>query len=223
MSRLETFTDAAFAFALTLLAVSLDPPTNWEGLMLALRGVPAFLAGATLLMMFWWGHHSWSRRYELDDGTTLLLTCLLVFTVLVYVYPLRFMAGVLFTWIGLLTGLPLGPAGDLGIRGPAEINAMFVIYGLGFTAMCSSLLLLHVHAWRQRDALGLSEPERHELVGDLRSWAIVAVTGLLSVVVAALSADDSPVLAGFVYMILPVVMPAHAVWHTRRTEPAVAS
>lgn len=221
MSRLETFTDAAFAFALTLLAVSLDPPTNWEGLMLALRGVPAFVAGAALLMMFWWGHHQWSRRYELDDGTTVLLTCLLVFTVLVYVYPLRFMAGVLFTWVGMLTGLPLGPSGDLGVRGAADINAMFVIYGLGFTAMCAALVLLHLHAWRKREELRLSALQRLELLGEFRSWAILAVTGLLSVVVAALSPDDAPVLAGFVYMILPVVMPAHAAWHERRTGSAV--
>src|SRR3712207_3284734 len=80
MTRIETFTDAAFAFALTLLVVSLDPPTPVTGLLGALREVPAFLLSATLLRMFWWGHHEWSRRFGLDDGPTVVLSCALVCT-----------------------------------------------------------------------------------------------------------------------------------------------
>ena len=70
MTRVETFTDAAFAFALTLLVISLQPPTSFNDLLTALRGVPPFLLSASMLMMFWWGHHQWSRRYGLDDMWT---------------------------------------------------------------------------------------------------------------------------------------------------------
>ena len=82
MTRIETFTDAAFAFALTLLVVSLVPPTTFGQLGLALRAVPAFFLSA------------------------LVLSCALVFTVLVYVYPLRFMFALMMTWIAGMTGLP---------------------------------------------------------------------------------------------------------------------
>jgi hypothetical protein len=51
-----------------------------------------------------------------------------VFTVLVFVYPLRFMFGAMASWIGQLSGLPLGGAVD--IAGPADVNRLFVLYAL---------------------------------------------------------------------------------------------
>ena len=76
MTRIETFTDAAFAFALTLLVISLDFPNSYDGLISALQGVPAFALSAIMLMLFWSGHHIWSQRYGLDDALTIVLSCL---------------------------------------------------------------------------------------------------------------------------------------------------
>ena len=104
--------NAAFAFAVTLLVISFDAiPDSAQAMLEALKGVPAFGASFALLVMFWWAHASWSRRYGLDDGVTAVLSCVLVFTVLVYVYPLRFMSEICITWIGHLTGLPVGRSG----------------------------------------------------------------------------------------------------------------
>jgi hypothetical protein len=124
MTRIETFTDAAFAFALTMLVISMDPPASMTSLETALRHIPAFVLSASMLMTFWSGHHNWSRRFGLDDGPTIVLSCLLVFTMLVYVYPLRFMFSSMTAWIGSFMGLPIGPPLDsLGIRGMADVNA----------------------------------------------------------------------------------------------------
>lgn len=215
MTRLETFTDAAFAFALTLLVISLEPPTTSAELGKALREIPAFLGSGTLLMMFWWGHHSWSRRYGLDDGVTVLLSCLLVFTVLIYVVPLRFMFGMLFMSIELITGLPVGPA-ELQITGPGEVNTMFAIYGVGFTAMASSITLLYVHAWRRRSALELSGAETFETVSEAGVWLILLLTGSLSALLGLALGDSIPGAPGFVYMILPVATPLYARRRNRR-------
>ncbi|MCK7592058.1 TMEM175 family protein [Pseudomarimonas salicorniae] len=147
MTRIETFTDAAFAFALTLLVISLDPPTTMQSLSDTLVHVPGFLLGATLLMVFWNAHRRWSRRFGLDDSATTLLSCLLVFTVLLFVYPLRYMTSALSGFIASLTGLPVGPdIHSLGLAGQEDVNRMFVIYGVGFMAMSVSIVLLNVHA-----------------------------------------------------------------------------
>ena len=54
ITRLETFVDAAFAFAVTLLVVSFAAmPDTAAELYDALRRLPAFLAGVTILAMFW--------------------------------------------------------------------------------------------------------------------------------------------------------------------------
>ena len=42
VTRLESFSDAVFGFALTLLVVSLEVPKSFSDLMATMRGVPAF-------------------------------------------------------------------------------------------------------------------------------------------------------------------------------------
>src|SRR5678815_5860766 len=91
VSRLESFSDAVFGFALTLLVVSLDVPRTFSDLLNTMRGFPAFAICFILLAVIWNSHYKFSRRYGLDDGTTRFLTCVLLFIVLVYVYPLKFL------------------------------------------------------------------------------------------------------------------------------------
>ena len=50
MTRLETFIDAAFAFAVTMMVISVDRiPRNIEELFEAFKDVPAFLASIVVL------------------------------------------------------------------------------------------------------------------------------------------------------------------------------
>lgn len=72
-TRLEAFTDAAFAFSLTLLVIAGDNvPTSFDEFILALKSIPAFIASAALLLMFWYSHMRWSQRYCLCDTPTIL-------------------------------------------------------------------------------------------------------------------------------------------------------
>jgi len=206
-TRIETFTDAAFAFALTLLVVSLDVPSSYGELIDALRGIPAFALSAVLLVMFWWGHHTWSRRYGLEDGATIVLSSLLVFTVLVYVYPLRFMFQAMAAYAGYLVGADLG--GRKIVIEAAQVNRLFVAYGVGFCAMCATLVLLNLHAWRRRDELGLDAIERFDTRSEIVSWSVVGGAGVLSVLVALLAPPRWAGLPGWCYSALAVVMPLY--------------
>lgn len=207
MTRIETFTDAAFAFALTLLVVSLDPVSTFADLESSLRLVPGFVLSGVLLMMFWWGHNQWSRRFGLDDGPTVILSCLLVFTVLVYVYPLRFMTSAFVTWVGWMLRLGPAPDGALGMASALDVNRLFVIYGVGFVAMCATLVLLNVHAWRLREELDLNVVERIDTLGEIGTWLILGGVGLLSVMLALAVPAGWVGLPGWAYMLLPILMP----------------
>lgn len=218
MTRIETFTDAAFAFALTLLVISLDPPMTMQALSGALIYVPGFVLGATLLMVFWNGHHRWSRRYGLDDGTTIVLSCVLVFTVLLFVYPLRFMVNAVTGFTATLTGLPIGPdVHALGITGVHDVNRMFAIYGLGFMLMSIAIMLLNLHAWRQRDDLQLSPAECIGTRVEIGTWGILFIAGLLSTVLAAALPDAFPI-AGWAYAPLGIVIPLYQRYVKRNTR-----
>ncbi len=209
MTRIETFTDAAFAFALTLLVISLDPPTTMQALTGTLVQVPGFLLGATLLMAFWNAHHRWSRRYGLDDSATVVLSCVLVFAVLLFVYPLRYMSNALASFMAIATGLPIGPDyRTLGLTGMPDVNRMFVIYGIGFMAMSIAIILLNLHAWRRRNALALNAVERTETRVELGTWCILFAAGLLSTLIAAAFPDAMPV-AGWAYAPLGIVIPVY--------------
>ena len=68
VTRLEAFSDAAFAFALTLLVVSLDVPRSYDDLMRTMRGFPSFACCFALLVWIWHEHNMFFRRYGLQDG-----------------------------------------------------------------------------------------------------------------------------------------------------------
>ncbi len=53
ISRLEAFSDAVFAFALTLLVVSLDVPKSYDDLMTLMAGFVPFAASFALLTWIW--------------------------------------------------------------------------------------------------------------------------------------------------------------------------
>ena len=74
MTRLETFIDAAFAFAITMLVIATQQiPDDIETLLAAFKNVPAFVASIIVLGIFWRGHWLWSRRYGLEDGVSIFI------------------------------------------------------------------------------------------------------------------------------------------------------
>jgi uncharacterized membrane protein len=192
VTRLETFVDAAFAFAVTLLLISVgDVPDSIGGLLDALRRVPAFAAAFALICMFWWAHNTWSRRYGLDDLPTLLLSLLFVFLALIYVYPLRMLFEGFFAWVsgGALPS-------TVTVASLAELRAMYVVYGACFATMGLTLAALYAHAFRRRAAIGLDAHEQVETLGEIASRAWLACNGLLSIAVALLLPERAP---GWVY------------------------
>ena len=84
MTRIETFVDAAFAFAFTMLVISIDeipksPPELFE----LSRDIPAFVFSALIIGAVWLAHAKWSRTFGLQDSITVYLSLALVFLMLV--------------------------------------------------------------------------------------------------------------------------------------------
>lgn len=200
VTRLEAFVDAAFAFAVTLLVISIDAiPSGIDDLLDALKGVPAFAASFAMIAMFWAAHARWSRRFGLDDPTSTILSLALVFLVLIFVYPLKMLFATLF---GFITGgwLPY-PSG--AATGPGDVMTMFIVYALAFTALSLCLLALNLHALRRADALRLDADERSVSRSEIAVWAWFVATGLLSLVLALCLPPTSA---------WTIAMPGNAYW-----------
>jgi uncharacterized membrane protein len=114
VTRIEGFSDAVFAFALTLIVVSLEVPHTFEELMRSVRGFPAFAISFVFLMQIWFKHYGFFRRYGLQDMPTRLLNAALLFIVLFYVYPLKY----------LWTHMVLGGTPAMSVRDEMELNAL---------------------------------------------------------------------------------------------------
>ena len=201
VTRREAFVDAAFAFAVTLLVISIDAiPDSREALVLALKAVPSFAACFAMIAMFWAAHARWSRRYGFDDAAGTTLSLLLVFVVLVYVYPLRLQFGVFFAWV---TGgwLPT----PMRIESADDVGFMFLVYGLAFAMMSLCMLGLYAHAWRRRDPIGLDAGERARTAGELAIHVFHVAVATLSIALAVLLPRHAPQwigVAGGVYALL---------------------
>ncbi len=202
-TRLEAFVDAAFAFALTLVVIAgNDIPASVDELVLAMKSVPAYAGCFLLIMRCWSAHADWSRRYGLDDIPSRRLGVLLVFLVLIFVYPMRMVFSSLFS--ALSAGyLPTG----FSIDSAADVPAMFIMFAVAFGLLGGVMTALYWHAWRLRDALDLSLHERTRTRFEMMNWAAVPAVAVMSLVLALTipAVPESGVwlgMPGFVFFLL---------------------
>lgn len=211
MTRLETFIDAAFAFAVTMVVIAADRvPDDIGTLLAAFRNVPAFVASVAVLGIFWRGHWKWSRRYGLEDGVSIVVSWALLVTVLIYIYPLKALFGSMFS---LFSHGQLGQA--LGLRTETQARSLFAIYALGFTAIAAEIFLLHLRAWHLREALRLNDREKVLTKAEMLSWTLPMTVGLVSLIFALTLPFRQVDWSGWIYFSMVILVPLHR-WIARR-------
>lgn len=202
ISRLETFSDAVFAFSATLLVVTLKVPSTIPELVGELKGFAAFGFSFFALVLIWSVHKAFFRRYELQDRWTVVLNSCLLFVVLFYVYPLKFVT----------EGL-VGAAVQFNTAG--TVSTMFMLYSLGFSAVFLCVALLYFHAWRSREKLELMPDETSEARFYFRHYMFFVGVGLFSVLIAWLQWGLIFGLPGLVYILLWPLCSGHGSWSNR--------
>lgn len=204
VTRIEGLTDGVFAFAVTLLVATLEVPHTYAELIHAMRGFLAFAICFAVLFHIWFLHFRFSRRFALQDMTTHILTGVLLFVVLFYVYPLKFL-------FGLLSDQVFGYA-SAGLN-VSQAGVLLVIYGVGFAAVYGVFLLLNLHALRRREYLELDEVEilaTREVVWSCVGSIVVAVASIATALVGPVK------YAGWVYFLIGVVQTVNGTYFGRR-------
>jgi uncharacterized membrane protein len=186
VSRVEAFSDVVFGFALTLIVVSLEVPTSYAELMNTMRGLPAFAICFAILTWVWFVHHTFFRRYALTDAITIALNTALLFIVLFYIYPMKFM----FSYV---TGQ---------IQGAIDGRMLMVIYSLGFIGIFTLFLLLYGHAYRQREELELNQVEIYDTITSLWMYGSYVAIGIISCILASVVEGRGIAYAGLIYWLL---------------------
>lgn len=213
VTRLEGFSDAVFALSATLLVVSLEVPRTFAQLLNELQGFVAFTFSFAALILIWAVHNAFFRRYALQDGTTITLNACLLFVVLFYVYPLKFVSsGLAQTLFGV------GDRVGTGISSYADLGMLFVLYSLGFLLIFLFVALMYWHAWRRRDRLRLNSRQQAEARFYFRHYLVFVLVATISIACAWTGIGLRFVLPGWIYGLLGPLCWAHARWSVKR-EP----
>lgn len=208
-TRVETFSDAVFAFAFTLVVLSSSVPETFTELKSSLREIIPFMICIILIVVIWYQHYIFFLRYGLQNTKTIVYNTFLLFLLLIYVYPLKFLASFLFElYAGLISGdfarFNESYASDM------DANLLMTAYGLGAMLIFLTLAVLYWHAYKQREALELNEYEifatKTSFVHNLLMSSIPFLSSMISIFEVFGDSQLNSSIAGFLYMLYIPVM-----------------
>ncbi len=207
VSRVEAISDAVFGFALTLIVVSLEAPKSFDDLKNEMLSVPIFACSFAILLLIWFKQYRFFRRFGLEDVTTTVLNFALLFVVLVYVYPLKF----------LFTGLFHSSARTLA---PGQTPQLLAIYSAGYVTLNIIFIWLYRHALTFTRELELSAAEMYEMTTEIGIFFISCVVGAAVPAIAFLMPASIVIWAGLLYLTVSPAIFAWVGWRRRRAPVA---
>jgi hypothetical protein len=207
VQRIETFSDGVFAFAVTLLIVSLQVPQSFEELLTNMRGFFAFGISFTVLISIWAEQHRFFRTYGMEDGFTIFLNAALLFIVLFYTYPLKFLFTLIFS--DQIYGPHLSP---LKIT-EHQVPILMTIYSLGFIAIYILFFLMYFSVYKKSSRFGFTPVEKFDCKSSMYKEIIMIATGLCALLFAFLLTDKESGASGMIYVL---IVPAISIFYTIR-------
>lgn len=171
--RIEAFSDAVFAFAVTLLVVSLEVPKSVHELFHAMQGFVAFGICFLFLIILWIDHAAYFKHFAVNDNTMLFLNMLLLFIVLLYVYPMKFL-------FSTILNQAIWGDQEGALQSMTDLQNLLRIYGLGFLSVSVTFMLMYLHSARCRTRLALDSVDWERLKGAIRRHLINVMVALCS-------------------------------------------
>lgn len=201
-SRLETFSDAVFAFALTLVIVSIEVPKSFNDLLETMKGTLSFAVCFTLLFYIWNTQNVFFRRYGLNDNMTIVLNGCLLFVVLIYTFPLKFLSLIIFSG-----GSYVQNGHVYRMLVDSQVSTLMLIYGAGYTSINALFFLMYQHAHKQAGILELTPREVYETQTLSYVNLFTACVGLIAMAAALILPEEYAGMSGFIYFLISFIYP----------------
>jgi len=196
-NRVEAFSDGVFAFAATLMVVTLDmDDTLWITGAKATNFI-SFGVSFFVLVILWKIHYNFFRRNSYMDNWIITLNSILLFVVLYYVFPLKSLIN---SWIGLQHITRDGLA------------SLFVMYGFGFAMIFLCYALMYYRAFRKTRSIQISI----ELLFYAHHFSLYIFVALLSIILGVLKVGINFGAPGLFYGLLGPLCYLHAVWFDKK-------
>tara|TARA_B100000676_G_C18004065_1_gene802650 strand:+ start:359 stop:1069 length:711 start_codon:yes stop_codon:yes gene_type:complete len=198
VSRLESLVDAVFAIAVTLLIVSRDVPKTFDEFLTVMWSFVGFAVTFSFLFMIWKEHYLFHRRFGLEDRTTIFLNSVLIFLILFYIYPLKFLAEVL---IGeMVLNFMFGMKINFGFSGNIDMRQLMLIYSSGVWMIWMVIRTLYQHALNHKQILELDKQEVSTTVIQIMIYNIMIFYATVSILIASFANSGfSIAMSGWIY------------------------
>ncbi len=215
--RLENFSDAVFALAVTLLLISTTPPTNFDQIKRFAYEFFPFLACIALILLIWYEHFIFFLRYGLRNRKMIFLNTLFLVIVLFYVYPLKFLTKIIILGPIALLMQEEGILNEIkGMINRENMGQLMVIYGVGAVSVFLVLILMYRYALQKADGLELNEIEIFDTKASMRTNLLMAIVPAISVTLALFFINSwlAGPISGSVYFLYTPIM----FWHGRNLD-----
>jgi len=188
-----------------MLLISSNPPTTFDELKIFIKDFVPFAGTISVLMWIWYQHYLFFIRFGLRDASIVL------FLVLFYTYPLKFMFRILVDlYQGLITSNQelLNHLFTETIH-PKDTASLMVIYGFGAAAIFFVFVWLNTRALKRKEMIGLSIIEIQLTKNTIFMNLASGVIPMLSATIAffELAGNYTFMVSGFIYMSYSFVMP----------------
>jgi uncharacterized membrane protein len=213
--RLENFSDAAFALAITLLLISTSPPTNFDQIRKFVWEIIPFSLCIALLVMIWHQHFIFFYRYGLRNPTVIALNSIFLVIVLFYVYPLKYLTKAILIPLSRIFNQEMLREDLKAMYSGSHMGELMIIYGLGATAVFGVLAFMYRYALSQSEELGLNHIEKFDTRTSMQANMLMGTIPLVSVIVAAILYNSpwAGFYSGITYFLYVLLMPTF--WHIK--------
>ncbi len=183
-SRVESFSDAVFAFAATLIVVSFEVPEDYSALRELMTDFISFAISFFVLLLIWKVHYNYFRRIKFVDNWIIGINSVLLFVILFYVYPMKFIANTVI--------------GKSRLSSFEDLGNLFTIYGIGFVLIFSCITLLYYYGANKTNHL----EDKKILRFYTFHYSFFIVVGVLSIILAFFNIGTRFGFPGFTYALL---------------------
>lgn len=195
--RVEAFSDGVFAFAATLMVVTLDMDESLQLIGAKASNFISFGVSFFVLVVLWKVHYNFFRKTSYIDNWIITFNSILLFVVLYYVFPLKSLIN---SWMGVKS-----ITAD-------ELSALFVMYGFGFALIFLCYALMYYRAYQKTMTLGRSV----DLLFSAQHFSLYVLTAILSILLGILKVGITFGAPGFFYALLGPLCYFHAVWFEKK-------
>lgn len=206
--RLENFSDAVFALAVTLLLISTSAPNNFEHIKLFVWELIPFTLCIVIIVLIWFEHFTFFFRYGLRNPRIIVLNTIFLVIVLFYVYPLKFLTKLALWPIAIIFKQDALIQNLKGMIRGEDMADLMIIFGLGYFAVFFILMLMYRYAVGKAEELQLNKIELFDTRTKVNTNLLMSTIPIVSVLVAVIMHNQrlAGMYAGFVYFLYTPVM-----------------